>query len=75
MMGKEETKMNQNLFEERETLSEENAAKKNRRNNIIAFIICVFLAFSLWLMIRNADDTGAGVEPPPANTTTTEQAQ
>jgi len=46
MMGKEEKRMNQNLFEERENLSEENAAKKNRRNNIIAFVICVFLAFS-----------------------------
>lgn len=67
--------MNQNLLDERENISEELSAKKNRRNNIIAFVICVFLAFSLWLMIRNANDTGAGIEPPPANDTTTEQAQ
>ncbi len=64
-----------NSFDVRENISEEDLAKKNRKNNIIAFIICVLLAFTLWLMIRNADDEGKGDELPPVNNEqTVEQA-
>ena len=48
--------MDQNTsFEEMENISEEDLEKKNRKNNIIAFIICTLLAFTLWLMIRNTE--------------------
>ena len=56
-----------NLFDECENISEEDLAKKNRRNNIIAFIICTLLAFTLWLMIRNADADDGGMTSPPVN--------
>ena len=59
--------MDQNTsFEEIEKISEENSERKNRKNNIIAFIICTLLAFTLWLMIRNTD-TDKGEELPPVN--------
>ena len=57
--------MDQNTsFEEMENISEKDLEKKNRKNNIIAFIICTLLAFTLWLMIRN---TEADKELPPVN--------
>jgi len=57
--------MDQNTsFEEMENISEEDLKKKNQKNNIIAFIICTLLAFTLWLMIRN---TEADKELPPVN--------
>lgn len=63
-----------NSFDERENISEENPVKKDRRNNIIAFIICILLAFTLWLVIRNTDVDNDKELPPVNNEQTTEQA-
>ena len=52
-----------NSFEERDYVSEEAIARKNRKNNIVAFIVCTLLAFTLWLMIRNTD-ADQDKEPP-----------
>ncbi len=76
MISERGKKMDQNtFFNERENISDEDLLRKNRRNNIIAFIVCTLLAFTLWLMIRNANDTGSDPELPPVNDQTTVQAQ
>lgn len=65
---------NENIF--RENISEDNWTTKSRKNNIIAFIVCVVLAFSLWLVIRNATpDTGVEVNPPSSDQQTAGQVQ
>lgn len=61
--------MNQNQqVKERENESEDYAVKKNKKGNFAALIICVFVAFFLWLVIRNTTDTGKGVENTPQTT-------
>lgn len=61
--------MNQNQQpKDRENDSEDYAVKKNKKWNFAALIICVFLAFFLWLVIRNTTDTSKGVENPPQTT-------
>ena len=61
--------MNQNISpEERENTSDLDLLKKNRKSNIIAFIVCTLLAFVLWLAIRNAEpDENAETNLPPVN--------
>lgn len=66
--------MNQNqntVFDEQEIDLE----KKNKKGNIIAFIVCVLLAFTLWLVIRNTNDKGTTVPQPPVTDQTTESTQ
>lgn len=61
-------KMNQNISpEEREGGSDLDLLKKNRKSNIIAFIVCASLAFVLWLAIRNATDEPAAPSLPPVS--------
>ncbi len=61
--------MNQNQqMRERENDSEDYAVKKNKKGNFAVLIACVFLAFFLWLVIRNTTDTSKGAENPPLPT-------
>ena len=47
--------MKKDLIEPRELSAEELAYRKARRKNIIAFAVCVLIAFFLWLAIMNAE--------------------
>ncbi len=49
--------MNKNVADARELNSDEKAARVARRKNIIAFVVCLFVAFLLWLVIMNVDST------------------
>lgn len=49
--------MKKDLIEPREMSAEELAYRKARRKNIIAFAVCVLIAFFLWLAIMNADNS------------------
>ncbi len=40
----------------REEIPEEETGGKSRRSNIISFIVCVLIAFVLWLIIMNVAD-------------------
>lgn len=52
--------MKKNLIEARELSAEEIAYRKARRKNIVAFAVCVLIAFFLWLAIMNADNSTGG---------------
>lgn len=49
--------MKKDLIEPRELSAEEIAYRKARRKNIIAFAVCVLIAFFLWLAIMNAENS------------------
>lgn len=62
--------MNQNPQpKERENESEDYLVKKNKKVNFAVLIVCVFLAFFLWLIIRNNTDTAKGTEKPVTEST------
>ena len=62
--------MNQNNpSEERENISEDYSVKKNRKGNAVALIVCVCLAFLLWLVIRNIEDNDKTERPDVPGTT------
>lgn len=58
--------MKKNVIEARELSEEELAFRKARRKNIVAFAVCVLIAFFLWLVIMNAEASvdGGGTEDP-----------
>ena len=62
--------MNQNPQpKERENDSEDYMIKKNKKGNFAVLIVCVFLAFFLWLVIRNNTDTTKGTDTPSTEAT------
>lgn len=62
--------------EERENVSDVDLLKKNRKSNIIAFVVCTLLAFVLWLAIRNAtpDENEAPNLPPVSDQVTVQNS-
>lgn len=49
--------MNPNEMPEiREKTNEEEGGGKSRKSNMISFVVCVLIAFALWLIIMNVDD-------------------
>lgn len=63
--------MRKNLIEPREYSAEELAFRKARRKNIVAFAVCVLIAFFLWLAIMNAENpiSGEGITDDPLPST------
>ena len=46
--------------------------KKNRKESIIALIVCILIAFAIWVYAKNAEIREAN-EQPPVSEPTTEQ--
>ncbi len=49
--------------------------RKNRKESIIAFIICILIAFAIWIYAKNAEIKENSEEPPVSEAETTEQAE
>ncbi|MBQ8849951.1 MAG: hypothetical protein IJ011_06460 [Clostridia bacterium] len=47
--------------------------KKNRKESIIAFIICVLIAFAIWIYAKNDEIMKADEQPPMPSDQQTEQ--
>ncbi len=48
--------------------------KKNRKESIVALIICILIAFAIWIYAKNAEIKENSEEPPISDSQTTEQA-